>query len=245
MRKLAFPRWSCVLAAAALAAQAQSAEAVNGPPHIEANISLASDYSFRGWSQTRRDPALQGGFDVSFGASGLYIGTWASNVNFGAGADGDVASLELDLYAGWAGEVADGVEVDIGVIHFGYPGDDALDYQELAASATFGGATLGVHYSPEYLGERDVSFFYPYADYTHALTADLRLTAHLGLNLADSPGGDFFGADDDYIDYALSASFPAFGAELSIGLYGTDNGDSCGADCKLRPIVSISRAIGR
>ena len=205
------------------------------------NVTLASDYSFRGWSQTMRDPAIQGGFDVSFD-SGLYLGTWGSNVNFGASDDGNVASMELDLIVGWSGELAEGVGVDVSFIHFEYPGDrDNLNYQELAASVSFSDFTVGVNYSPEYLAAKDVTFLYPYAQYSYGIREDVSLDFHVGLNLADSPGGDFFGAEgDDYMDYSVSVGFPIGDATLSIGLYGTDNGD-CGDDCELRPIVSLSR----
>lgn len=50
------------------------------PVHtFTANVTLASDYVFRGISQSQRQPAIQGGFDYSH-ISGLYAGTWASNV---------------------------------------------------------------------------------------------------------------------------------------------------------------------
>ena len=213
---------------------------------IEGNVTLASDYSFRGWSQTQRDPAIQGGFDIAFD-SGFYVGTWGSNVNFGASDDGNVASMEWDLYFGWSREFDNEVSLDLGFIHFEYPGDrDNLNYQEYAASLAVGGFTFGVNYSPEYLAVADTTFYYPYVDYSHSLTENVSLDLHLGFNQADSPGGDFFGASqgDDYIDYSASLGFPlgAAGATLSIGLYGTnhDDDDGCGRDCDLRPILSLS-----
>lgn len=201
---------------------------------VEGNVTLASDYSFRGWSQTQRDPAIQGGFDVGF-ESGFYVGTWASNVNFGE------TSMEWDLLFGWAGEVSDGVELDVSFIYFDYPNDrDALNYQELAGSLSFSNFTVGVNYSPEYLAAEDVKFLYPYVGYSHDLTEGVSLDLHLGYNLADSPNGDFFGTQDEYVDYSVGLSFPFGGATLSVGVYGTDN-DDCGRDCEARPIISISR----
>ena len=49
---------------------------------VSGNVALVSDYRFRGISQTGEDAAIQGGFDASFD-TGLYIGTWASSVDFG------------------------------------------------------------------------------------------------------------------------------------------------------------------
>ena len=45
------------------------------------NVGLYSDYIFRGYTQTQNEPAIQGGFDVEH-SSGLYAGTWASNVDW-------------------------------------------------------------------------------------------------------------------------------------------------------------------
>ena len=231
-----------LLAVGLLAAPAAVAQ--DDGPAITGNATLASDYSFRGWSQTQRDPAIQGGFDLAF-PSGIYAGTWGSNVNFGADDDGNVASMEWDLYLGWSGDVAEGVGLDVSFIHFEYPGNrEALNYQELAGSLSFADFTLGINYSPEYLAVSDVTFLYPYADYSHPLGEYATLDLHLGLNLADSPGGDFFGTEqgDEYIDYSAAVSFALLGASVSIGLYGTDIDDdgSCGRDCELRPILSLS-----
>ena len=43
---------------------------------ISANVLLATEYLYRGITQTNEDPTLQGGFDYGH-ASGFYIGTWA------------------------------------------------------------------------------------------------------------------------------------------------------------------------
>lgn len=225
------------LAVAVLATPAAAAE-------IEGNVTLATDYSFRGWSQTMRDPAIQGGFDVTFD-SGLYIGTWGSNVNFGASDDGKTASMELDLYIGWSGDLSDDVSVDVSFIHFDYPGDRSnLNYQEIAASLSFGDVTLGINYSPEYLATDDVTFFYPYAQYSYGLAENVSLDFHVGFNRASSPTEDFFGANqgDDYVDYSAAISFPVAKATVSFGIFGTNN-DYCGGserDCKARPILSLS-----
>ena len=227
MKKL-LPLLAAVASVAGAALPATGAE-------IEGNVTLTSDYSFRGWSQTMRDPAIQGGFDVAFD-SGFRIGTWASNVNFGE------TSMEWDLYFGWTKELSEGVELDLSFIYFDYPNDrDALNYQEYAASLAISDFTLGVNYSPEYLAVADVTFIYPYIDYSYGLSDDVSLDLHLGFNLADSPNGDFFGAEgDDYMDYSASISFPMAGITVSFGLYGTNN-DDCGRDCEFRPILSLSR----
>src|SRR3954469_18200259 len=45
------------------------------------NVGIYSQYVFRGVSQTNEKPALQGGFDLGH-KSGLYVGTWLSNISW-------------------------------------------------------------------------------------------------------------------------------------------------------------------
>ena len=92
---------------------------------FESNVAIANDYVWRGMTQTSEEPAISGGFDIA-GESGLYFGTWASNVEFGDG-----AALELDWYAGYANELDNGLSYDIGYLAFTYPGEDSLDFEEI------------------------------------------------------------------------------------------------------------------
>ena len=92
---------------------------------FESNVGIANDYVWRGMTQTSEEPAISGGFDIA-GESGLYFGTWASNVEFGDG-----AALELDWYTGYANELENGLSYDIGYLAFTYPGEDSLDFEEI------------------------------------------------------------------------------------------------------------------
>lgn len=200
---------------------------------VAGNVTLASDYSFRGWSQTSRDPAIQGGFDVAF-ESGFSLGTWASNVNFGE------TSMEWDLYLGWSGEISDGMELGVQFIHFQYPNDTDLNYQEVAVSLSVGDFGLGFNYSPEYLAAPNETFFYPYVSYSYSLTEQISLDFAVGLNIAESD--DFFGDDSEYIDYSASASLPLGGVNFGIGIVGTNlDEDACGRDCEARVLLTLSK----
>src|SRR5690606_34640531 len=118
------------------------------------NVTLASDYSFRGVSQTSRDPAIQGGFDVAW-ESGFYIGTWSSNVSFG------ITSQEWDLYFGYGGQINDKLSWDVNYVRFEYPSAGSeLDYNELDASLSFANFTAGLGYSNEYFALDEVTWFY-------------------------------------------------------------------------------------
>ena len=106
---------------------------------FESNVAIANDYVWRGMTQTSEEPAISGGFDIA-GDNGLYFGTWASNVEFGDG-----AALELDWYAGYAGETEGGLSYDIGYLAFTYPGEDSLDFDEIYLG--LGYSYFGVTYS--------------------------------------------------------------------------------------------------
>ncbi|HEY5647175.1 MAG TPA: TorF family putative porin, partial [Pseudomonadales bacterium] len=125
---------------------------------ISANVGLSTEYRFRGISQTDRDPAISGGFDYGH-ESGFYVGTWASNVSFTDG------GTEIDVYAGWAGDISEEVSIDVGVLYYGYPEDNDADYVEVYGSVGFFGATVGLHYSPEYTYDTG-DYFYLYGDYS-------------------------------------------------------------------------------
>jgi uncharacterized protein (TIGR02001 family) len=99
-------------------AQAQSAAPAPTPEWtVAGNASLNSDYRFRGFTQTNYGAALQGGIDIAH-RSGFYVGNWNSNV---AQDLYNGASLEMDFYGGYKGEVAPGVGYDMGAIYYYYP----------------------------------------------------------------------------------------------------------------------------
>lgn len=83
-----------------------------------ANLSLQSDYRFRGISQTWKQPALQAGLDYA-DPSGWYAGTWMSRVSTHSYNNG--SSLEWDVYGGYKWPLADGT-LDLGAVAYLYPG---------------------------------------------------------------------------------------------------------------------------
>ncbi|MDE2600230.1 MAG: TorF family putative porin [Rhodocyclaceae bacterium] len=110
--------------AAACAAPAIAQQAAPAPEHtFTANVGIVSDYLFRGISQTKGEPAIQGGFDYAH-SSGLYAGTWLSNVSWYNDANpGASKSLEFDLYGGYKGSFGSSdFGYDLGLIRYSYPG---------------------------------------------------------------------------------------------------------------------------
>jgi len=95
---------------------------------LTGNIGFFSQYIFRGLTQTDRKPALQGGFDYAR-ASGLYVGTWASNISWlsDSHAYSSGGSLEWDFYGGLKGNIgATDFTYDVGTLYYYYPGTAAV-----------------------------------------------------------------------------------------------------------------------
>lgn len=108
---------------------------------LSANAAITSNYIWRGVSQTTDQAAGQGGIDWGH-ESGVYAGTWVSNVNFENSDDG----YEMDVYAGFAGEAGD-LGYDVGVVSYQYPVSPQFNFTELYVSGTFSMLTVGVAYT--------------------------------------------------------------------------------------------------
>ena len=179
-----------ILAAATLAAfasplsvstaNAQAAAAAPASPHtFTGNVSVVSDYRFRGISQTYLAPALQGGFDYSH-SSGFYLGNWNSSVSGNSFNNG--AGLEMDFYGGWKTEFANGIGLDLGGLYYYYP---ESYYQ---AGNTANGNKPKYSNFELYLG---LSYKWLSAKYSHATTD------YFGLNGAAIGNGPFGGVNSN------------------------------------------------
>jgi uncharacterized protein (TIGR02001 family) len=139
-----------VLTALGAPALALAEDAAPAAPYtITSNVGITSDYTFRGISQTFREPAIQGGFDFVH-SNGLFLGTWASNIS---GNQYTNANMEWDWYGGYTGKVNDDLSYTVGVIDVIYPGgktsiappNKKWDTTEVNIGATWKG--LNVKYS--------------------------------------------------------------------------------------------------
>jgi uncharacterized protein (TIGR02001 family) len=127
-----------ILSAAMFAAFASSAYAQQlapASPHtFTGNLTVASDYRFRGISQTYEDPAIQGGFDYSH-SNGFYVGNWNSNVSdrviLGNG------NIEMDFYGGYKFDIAPDVVADVGVLQYYYQSAEEYNTTEVYFGASW------------------------------------------------------------------------------------------------------------
>ncbi|WP_440876568.1 TorF family putative porin [Thalassotalea sp. PLHSN55] len=128
---------------------------MNAIANISATINLASDYTFNGVSQTGNDPALQGSLDYA-NDNGFYVGTWASNVDFGAGDD---TNIEWDAYIGQYFQLNKQIGLDTGIAYYTYRGDSLSDeynypeaYAKLSYNSSMGDSELNFWYTWDYFG---------------------------------------------------------------------------------------------
>lgn len=201
----------------ALPALAQEAAAPADP--LSFNVSVTTDYRYRGISQTRLKPALQGGADYA-SPSGFYIGTWGSTIKWIKDGGGD-APVEIDVYAGYKTEVSKDLLLDVGVLQYYYnknklnPSANTL---ELYGALTAGPATAKLSYS--------TSNLFGFADSKGSLYLDLSATFDLGDGLMLTP---HLGRQDvrhnktySYTDYSLTLSKDFSGLVFSGAIVGTD-----------------------
>lgn len=211
---------------------------------VSGSVALVSDYRFRGVSMTDKEMAVQAGIQVDH-ASGLYIGTWASNLS-GWGTFGG-SNMELDIYAGFATEISPGISVDVGATWYMFPGGlDNTDFVEpyVKLSGSIGPAeiTAGVAYAPkqEALGAWYDSAMsagydnpgdkndnlYLFLDGSVGIPdTGLTLSAHIGYsdgNPGLGPWGTSPAPTGKYVDWKLGADYALGPLTLGVAYIDTD-----------------------
>ena len=197
------------------------------------NVGAVSDYRYRGISQTRLKPALQGGVDYTQG--GLYLGAWASTIKWVEdtgrilAVDTGNANLELDLYGGYKGEIVKDVGYDVGVLAYVYPGNKLGDTSpafknanttEIYGALTYGPATLKYsHAVTNLFGNPDSkNSFYVDASATFDVQG-FSVTPHIGYQKVKGPYDD----PATYTGYSLTvAKEVSKGLVVSLAVIGTD-----------------------
>jgi len=138
------------------------------------NVSIVSDYRYRGISLSDDGPALQGSATYD-DASGLYAGAFASTVRY----PGRPTSVQAIPYLGYAHRLASGWSLDVGADASVAGNAHDYDYQEAYAGLAFEGWTGRIVWSPHYYGQ-PAHVFYGEIDGSVPLTDITRLIAHAG-----------------------------------------------------------------
>jgi uncharacterized protein (TIGR02001 family) len=187
---------------------------------VSFNAAATSDYRYRGISQTRLRPALQGGVDWTDSASGVYAGAWASTIRWTRDAGGD-GSVELDLYAGKRGTLAQGVSYDAGVLGYAYPSNGLqpnADTLELYGQLGYGPATLKYSHAATNL--------FGFADSRRSGYLDASVTQDLGagwtLNLHAGRQRVRHHAVSSYTDWKAGVTKDVAGVTVALAYIGTN-----------------------
>ena len=200
---------------------AMPAFAADEPSPLTFNVGAVSDYRYRGISQTRLKPAVQGGLDYA-APGGFYIGAWASTIKWIKDVNGD-SDVEIDVYGGWKGEVASGLTLEVGGLQYYYPSNKlnpSANTFELYGALSFGPVTVKYSHAltdtfanadSKGSGYLDVSASFEIAD-------GWMLAPHVGHQKIKGP----LSSAASYTDYSLTLS-KSFGALTpSIAVVGTD-----------------------
>lgn len=234
MKKILLALATVTASAAALAqtaAPAATAPAAAEPDYTLAfNAGLISEYRYRGITQSRFKPAVQGGIDFTH-KSGLYIGTWASSIKWIKDAGGG-ADVEVDVYGGYKNTFAEGFGYDVGVLRYQYPGSNlpvSPNTTEVYGALTYSVATLKYSHSTTNL--------FGFADSKNSGYLDLSATFDIGNGFSLVPHIGHQRVNNNsafsYTDYSLtlgkdfgnglSATLTAVGTDAEKSLYRTPN----------------------
>jgi uncharacterized protein (TIGR02001 family) len=186
---------------------------------VTSTWTAASDYDFRGITQSAQDPAIQGSIDLATD-SGWYVGAWGSNVDFGDDADVD---LEVDVYTGFSGTSGGGLGYDVGLVYYAYPDDNDFDYVEAYGSISKDWFKGKLWYSPDFGGDTtngDTPAFYAEVNGTFPLPQNFSVLAHVGYSWGDY-WDDVFG--DKQTDYSIGVGYTISHFNLALKYVDTDS----------------------
>jgi uncharacterized protein (TIGR02001 family) len=216
---------AAVLLTVASAAFAQ-AKATEPNYTLSYNIGATTDYRYRGISQSRVKPALQGGLDFAH-KSGFYAGAWGSTITWikdsTANPNTTKGPLEVDLYGGYKGEFGKAVAYDVGALQYWYVGNTLknaavnADTLELYGAVTVGGIATAKY-------SHSVTNLFGVANSKNSGYIDLNATFDLGngWNIVPHVGHQSIKNLTSYIDYSLTVNKDIDGLILSAALVGTN-----------------------
>lgn len=165
----------------------------------DVSIGMSSEYVFRGVPQSS-GAQVWGSLDYTLGDSGIYSGLWLSNA-------GLAGNEEVDLYAGYALNLADDLSLDVGSIGYFDPSAPSSGTGNNSGEAYLGvnwsALNVYAYYSFGGTAQDDDESIYAESNFGLPILSDAKLQIHVGYFMGT---GDYFDqfADDDYIDYGLS-----------------------------------------
>lgn len=212
----------------------------------EGAATLASDYYFRGISQTDNGPAIQGSISVIH-QDGWYASAWGSNIRFGEG------SMELDLSLGRAWSFDKDWALDVGVIQYLYPeGNDNLtgfNYMEGYIAVDYKDWSLGLALTDSYFGNDVGKYWYLSLSWQQMLSDSTYLNWHVGYNQFNTAQelqtflGSSINDGSAYTDWGLSLLTKQIGIDWSLSFIGNSiNSSACFDICDKRLIFALAKS---
>jgi uncharacterized protein (TIGR02001 family) len=227
------------------------------------NVGATSDYRYRGLSQSRFKPAVQGGLDFSH-KDGFYLGAWASTIQWVedthriAAGTKDGGNVEIDLYGGFKGALTSDISYDVGALYYLYPGNDFKKINlkntntlEIYGALTYGPVTAKYSHSTTTLFGTPGSSGSGYLDLsaTFDVGGGFTVVPHVGYQkVANS--STFNNRNFSYADYSVTVnkdfggglvgSLAVIGADVKkpggVPAYASPSGKNLG---KTRPVLSV------
>ena len=155
-----------------------------------ANVTLTSNYLWRGMTQTADAAALQGGYDYDFG-NNFSLGTWASTV---------AAGVEYDIYGSYAANSGD-LGYSVGFIYYGYT--------DATFSAPFTEPVVGLSY-------KDFGFNYYIGDgYNYTELSYGTAVSGVDLGLTYGMNAPAVGTGTNHMILSVSKDFSGYGVSLT------------------------------
>ena len=212
------------------------------------DLTLASDYRTRGISQTLNDPAVQAGVTLAH-STGLYVGAWSSNVDFGGGLK---TRQEVDYYGGWLWQATDAVNLDVGYLRYTYPKDSEFNQSEVYGILSVYGVKLGAYYSDDAPGvDSKQNSLYTYVGYETQLPYDTGLKLRYG-NMDFKDPRMFTSAghgEESYREWEVKLTHELAGVMLGLSYIDTDLSKSqCTSNwgyddlCSATVVASVSKS---
>ena len=204
-------------------------------------ITATSNYSYNGYSQTENAPALQGSLDYGWD-NGIYVGTFASNVDFAGGG----SDLEWDAYVGKYTQLNDMFGLDVGISQYTYHGSDAASdlnyneiYSQLDITSVAGVSSIRAAYAWDYFGY-DVEHIVTTLAHTFEVTEghSLKLTYNYSYSFDETkwPWGNN-NQSYDHFRVSYLTHYKSFDFDISAEDTSINHQD----DTKARVIFTISR----
>lgn len=122
---------------------------------ISGNMAFVTNYMFRGVSQSRNLPAVQGSLTYTTPIA-IYFNLWGSNASF----VGTNASVEFDTIVGYHNTYGDNFAFDLSVGRYNYPGARILNYNEFNAVANLYFVQAAFAYSANVYNTHQTGIYY-------------------------------------------------------------------------------------